>query len=386
MTFHTEIRHGDVPAAAGEKLTRLVIARFQHGWSTDLPALVADLDFALWRLRHHGASFSEFHARRVEERLKRGGPHRVLGTEGNWTGLLPIGALSLEPAEFRRRGREYFDWFLARNLRRDMTCIDYGCGSLRVGQHFIEYLDGGRYLGLDIVDGLYRDGLTMIGGKVITRSQPRFFVINEDSLRRARAAKPDLIFSTAVVQHVPPRELSGFFGNIIAMMNEKTTAVVHFKTAPMTTRVTATSWAHSPVSLISAIAAADRDMHARIEDAGQASRHHRRDALIFSRDAEKLAQWLRRAPGRAFIRNKTLDATLVQSANQGACGGYLMNSEEKNTQQGQQQGNPPQRPGQQQQGGGTRNPGQQQQQDPNRKTPDEMDDDMDKEEEKNRNM
>jgi cyclopropane fatty-acyl-phospholipid synthase-like methyltransferase len=201
--------------------------------------------------------------------------------------------------ELRRRGRNLFEWFRSRSLRRDMTCIDYGCGRLRVGQHFIDYLDGGRYLGLDIVDSFYREGLARISGKVVARSQPRFLTISAEALGRARAMRPDLIFSTAVVQHVPPRELAAYFANIIAMMDKHSTAIVHFKAAPMTTRIAAVSWAHSPASLIAAISESDPEMHARIEDAGPPGAGFRRDALIFSRDVRKLSKWLRKLPAEA---------------------------------------------------------------------------------------
>ena len=244
-------------------------------------ALIADMGFALWRLRHRGASFGEFYARR-------------------------IGTPPVEPAEFRSRGADCFKWFRERNLRPDMSCIDYGCGSLEVGQHFIEHLDPGHYLGLDIVDSSYRDGLALISGKLVASRQPRFMTINEEALARAREMRPDLVFSTAFIQHVPPQELSRHLGNIIAMMHEHTTAIVHFKTAPITTRIAANGWAHPPVALIAAIGACDPDMPARIEDAGNPGAGLRRDALIFSRDIERLSRWLRQAKAPALSRR--LDA------------------------------------------------------------------------------
>lgn len=253
----------------------------------DLAALVTDMGFALWRLRHRGAPFGEFRARLAEAR------HKTPDSLHKWMELPPLTAPS-DSAELRRRGRNLFEWFRSRNLRRDMTCIDYGCGRLRLGQHFIDYLDSGRYLGLDLVDSFYREGLARISGKVIARSQPRFLTIGAEALGRARDMKPDLIFSTAVVQHVPPRELAAYFGNIIATMDEHSTAIVHFKAAPMTRRIAAISWAHSPASLIAAIGESDPEMHARIEDAGPSGAGFRRDALIFSRDVKELSKWLRK--------------------------------------------------------------------------------------------
>lgn len=303
MTVHTEVRPGDVsdgragPAliakAPRAPLKKFIIGRFEHGWGITLAALATDIGFALWRIRHRNAPFAQFYARLIAARLARGGAHKTLGTRRYWTGLSPLRPPLFDAAGFHKRGRQQFDWFLRRNLRRGMMCIDYGCGSLRVGQHFIEYLDAGRYLGLDIIDSFYRDGLAMIAGRVIARSQPRFLVISAEALRRARAAKADLIFSTAVIQHVPPQELSRFFGNIIGLMHDTSTAIVHFKSATATARIGANAWVHSPASLISVIASIDPDMHARIEDAaGTTGARHRHDALIFSRNAALLREWL----------------------------------------------------------------------------------------------
>lgn len=303
MTVHTEIRREDIsgaeagpPTARRNRLKKVIIGRFERGWGVSLAALATDIGFILWRIRYRNASFAQFYARLIAARLARGGAHKTLGTRRYWTGLSPLSAPLLDPADFRKRGRKDFDWFLRRNLRRDMTCIDYGCGSLRVGQHFIEYLDSGRYLGLDIIDSFYRDGMAMIDGKVIARSQPRFLVIGGEALQRASAAKADLIFATAVIQHVPPQELNMFFGNVIALMHATSIAIVHYKTALVTARIGANAWGHAPVSLISAIASIDPDMHVRIEDwAGKTGARHRREALIFSRSATVLHEWLHRS-------------------------------------------------------------------------------------------
>jgi len=292
MTVHIEERPiGRVASRTRPK--KFIIGRLERGWGRNLAALATDFGFALWRIRHRNASFAQFYAHLAAARLARGGAHKTLATRRYWTGLSPLGASLLDTAEFRKRGWKEFDWFLRRNLRCDMTCIDYGCGNLRIGQHFIEYLEARRYLGLDIIDSFYRDGLTMIDGKIISRSQPRFLVISDEALQRASAARADLIFATTVIQHVPPQELTMFFGNVIGLMHETSVAIVHYKTALVSARIGATAWAHSPVSLISVIACVDPQMHVRIEDAAdKTGARHRREVLIFSRSAAMLHEWL----------------------------------------------------------------------------------------------
>src|SRR5437868_11814926 len=185
MTVHTQIRlrpyeraaeteatTGEVPARPA--LRRFIIRQFERGMGAQLTAFATDTHFRIWRITHRGGSYAEFFAQVIATRQARGGSHRTLGTRDYWTEFLPLSASSRDSSGFRDRGRKYFDWFLNRGLRRDMTCIDYGCGSLRVGQHFIGHLDTGRYFGLDIIDRFYRDGMSLIEGNVILKRQPRF--------------------------------------------------------------------------------------------------------------------------------------------------------------------------------------------------------------------
>lgn len=46
-------------------------------------------------------------------------------------------------------GRKQLDFLLEHGLEPEHRLLDVGCGSLRGGVHFIEYLDGGNYYGVD---------------------------------------------------------------------------------------------------------------------------------------------------------------------------------------------------------------------------------------------
>lgn len=47
-------------------------------------------------------------------------------------------------------GKLQFDFMVDRGLRPHHTLLDMGCGPLRGGLHFIDYLDTGNYYGIDI--------------------------------------------------------------------------------------------------------------------------------------------------------------------------------------------------------------------------------------------
>ena len=51
-------------------------------------------------------------------------------------------------------GRLQFDYLVKRDLNPDMKLIDIGCGCLRGGIHFVNYLEPHHYFGMDISDDL----------------------------------------------------------------------------------------------------------------------------------------------------------------------------------------------------------------------------------------
>lgn len=321
MTVHSRTRPDfsvHAPAAGAKAadcaprntLKRLIIRRFERGMGAQFAALAADARYTLWRMSHRDGTYAEFYAQSIAARLERGGSHRTLGAQDYWTEFLPYSSATRDASDFRARGRNYFDWFLSRGLKPDMTCIDYGCGSLRVGQHFIEYLDTGRYLGLDIIDRFYRDGMSMMEGNVILRRQPRFLVITDEALERAREAEADLIFSTSVLQHVPPDEVARFLGNIIGLMHDDCVAIIHFRAAMTPARIAANSWTHAPASLMTAIACISPKMHTRIEDGvSTGDPRYYRAVLVLSRNLRLLRQWFRQRPMASHTASPSLPFT-----------------------------------------------------------------------------
>jgi hypothetical protein len=48
-------------------------------------------------------------------------------------------------------------------LKPEDTCVDHGCGALRIGLHAIRYLERGAYWGLDIEEFLLDEGREEVG-------------------------------------------------------------------------------------------------------------------------------------------------------------------------------------------------------------------------------
>jgi SAM-dependent methyltransferase len=89
--------------------------------------------------------------------------------------------------------------------------IDYGCGSLRLGGHFMRYLEPGNYFGLDVAQDLIAIGRELIGEDVVAERAPHLATIGEQSLADAEAFGASFLFSEAVDYHVVPDELDFYY-------------------------------------------------------------------------------------------------------------------------------------------------------------------------------
>lgn len=231
-----------------QPLNRLLFEFFNSGLGGRLAGLVTDAQFGWWKLRHRRARFSDYYAASIANRLKRGGTHKTLGVRRF---LSP--SEDQIPSSYGQRGLKYFNKLLELGLRPEHVCVDYGCGSLRVGQHLIRYLKPARYQGLDIVDDFYRAGLSLLPPGLIEHKEPRFDLIRPLSLATARQSAPDLIVSFAVLQHVPPRELDEFFSNVLSLMGPTSKVVVAFNESARTWRSGSKIWDYSAADILACI-------------------------------------------------------------------------------------------------------------------------------------
>ena len=223
-----------------------------------------------WRGKHPGAPFANFYADRITYKLRSGRRHTTLGARG-WF------AADDRPAEWDRelfvqRGLRRWGEIVGFGLEPDMRCVDYGCGSLRLGQHAMRYLDAGNYWGIDVTDTFIKTGRDLLSPELLARKTPRLSTINGEVLREIRAWEPDFIFSNAVLQHVPPEELSLFFERLESMMAPHTKAFILYITEDRVRRFDAMSWSY-PAEFIRAAA---RSAAPSLKIAENSTHHSRR--------------------------------------------------------------------------------------------------------------
>jgi SAM-dependent methyltransferase len=107
------------------------------------------------------------------------------------------------------------------DIKKSTRVVDYGCGSLRVGGHFIRYLNPNCYFGLDVTMGFIEIGKELVGKSLMTKKRPLFGAIEEASLARAAKFKADVVLSMSVCYHVLPDEAPDYFGNLARLTRAK---------------------------------------------------------------------------------------------------------------------------------------------------------------------
>ncbi len=209
--------------------------------------------YRLWRLRNPDGSHGDYYAARVERRLDRGHGHATLGlmerqrptnsTRGSGGGNLDIW----------QRGSGTFRFLKAYGLEPLHKVVDYGCGSLRIGMHFIDHLAPKKYWGVDVTRRFFEDGLRLLDPGMIAEKDPRLDMLSEETLREIRGWHPDWVFSISVLMHVPPAEVEGFLGKVTGLLAPGARAVVLFDRTEQNAQTAPMSWTYSEAFLCEAL-------------------------------------------------------------------------------------------------------------------------------------
>jgi hypothetical protein len=188
--------------------------------------------FEDWRRKNPTQKFRDFYAEVVDPGLRRGEKHPTLGSN---LPRKPFGESGLSEL---RRLVEY-------GLAADDVCVDYGCGTLRIGVHIIKFLNPGNYWGFD-AEPILREGRHLIGDELITEKTPHLLAISPQSVLEAAVKEPRMVCSYGVVSHVHPDELSEYFCNILTIIRGGGRAIISGKWSEGATfQYSTKTWAHS---------------------------------------------------------------------------------------------------------------------------------------------
>ena len=111
--------------------------------------------FEDWRFLNPTSPYAEFYTENAKQRITVGlAPAKHLGVD-----------IDSEP-ETKRASR------VVKNLRAcglapHHLVVDFGCGSLWIGEALMRYLEPGNYIGMDVIDDFYTEGLTRLDAQMV---------------------------------------------------------------------------------------------------------------------------------------------------------------------------------------------------------------------------
>jgi hypothetical protein len=165
----------------------------------------------------------------------------------------------------------FFQHILDQGIAPSDVLVDYGCGTLRIGRHLIEYLDAKNYVGMDIDTRIPEAGLSTLSRDVVRSKKPILELIGDDSINRVAALKPSLVFAKGVLQHIPPSQLDHFFMTLSKLSSGGAVIIVSIKAAKSSQRLSNRSWSYT---ISDVLASASRARLVRTKTAGVSNQWH----------------------------------------------------------------------------------------------------------------
>ena len=160
------------------------------------------MDFESYLKKNPEMRFSDYYVYKLKTILNAGVSHGALGKDlSSKTGLV----------DFEEAGRPEFERYVKQfSLKPEHRVVDFGCGSLRLGIHFIRYLNPGNYFGLDLTDDFIISGLERVQERLGDNWDAQIGTIS-DRFDDAVKFSADFVVSSNVAYHVHPNECAQYY-------------------------------------------------------------------------------------------------------------------------------------------------------------------------------
>jgi SAM-dependent methyltransferase len=100
-------------------------------------------------------------------------------------------------------GQMQFDYFVAHGLKPGMRMLEIGCGNLRAGRLFIDYLDAGDYYGIDISPDILLAAQRTLAEAGLQDKLPHLTLVQDLKLAFLPAGYFDVVHAHSVFSHSP---------------------------------------------------------------------------------------------------------------------------------------------------------------------------------------
>ena len=101
------------------------------------------------------------------------------------------------------QGKQQFEYLKAHGLQAKHRLLDYGCGFMRGGLFFIQYLNPGNYVGVDISAARLRTARQLLKSHGIKEENYRTFHLKDLVLEELAGITFDYVWSFSVFQYLP---------------------------------------------------------------------------------------------------------------------------------------------------------------------------------------
>lgn len=165
------------------------------------------ISYGWHRLR--GITYREWYAKQLDGFARSIGPPPMEGLEKQ------MGIFQLE--YLRQHG-----------LQHSHTLLDFGCGNLRAGIFFIEYLQPNCYVGVEISQGRLDQGKKRIEQFNLIEKGARLVCIQDLDLNDLVGQRFDFIWAQGVLAHMPLEDIERLFKNIHKVMHSDSVFFVNY--------------------------------------------------------------------------------------------------------------------------------------------------------------
>jgi SAM-dependent methyltransferase len=115
-------------------------------------------------------------------------------------------------------GQMQFDYLVNHGLKPDMRMLEIGCGNLRAGRLFIDYLDAGNYYGTDISPDILLAAQRTITEYGLQRKLPYLTLVSDLRLEFLPDSHFDVVHAHSVFSHSPLRVIEECLAHVGRIM------------------------------------------------------------------------------------------------------------------------------------------------------------------------
>jgi cyclopropane fatty-acyl-phospholipid synthase-like methyltransferase len=153
---------------------------------------------AIWKRRAQGWFFDHSGMQAMLDERERHALEDMMGFRGQWD----------------EHQRFQIDELKKLGLKPGSSVLEIGCGPLTAGLPVIEYLDVGRYVGVDVRSNVLNLSWQQIGKNGLSAKNPRLLRADDFGAAELAGRKFDFVWSFSVLYHLTDEILENLFSNV----------------------------------------------------------------------------------------------------------------------------------------------------------------------------